>query len=559
METFNKVREAGYDNNRTKYEGFIPLILFFLFLAVSIPGNSWGVPDIWNPDELVGRVDLALGGELQFDETEPNYNYPSLPKYVMYGIGTIVYGLGYWRSEFIVAARVISAVLGGLSTILVYLLTRRMGGSVLAATLAGTLMIASDVRSFNARFAHNDMYLELFLLLSIYLLIHYQITRNRLWLYGSFYSVGLAASSKYTGGSMVVLPILVFLILNWSHLRKEILAAGETMFIGGILTFLGFASGTPKALLWAAFYFKRAFPAAARFAVYGYQPDSVIGLVGQWGVFKSAVGGFIYFLFLLSFAGFAAQILITWLRRIRQERSTESYEKADHRQAVWILLLALVIFDLPFTFSVNYVARFFIPFVPIFSVLSGLFIEQVALIARERGYARIIPFVVLILIAGIAYSMLRIISTALLFMNDARIPASDYLNTLRPRTVIEYTLYPPNFPEGHFEKVRNYPIYFLKYPGDTVPTDKPYEYNSGEAGLLEREVDYLVIDSLTYARLADDYLCRSIPVECDFFAQLQAGKTSYRLLKSFEYSLPSYLPQISLSAVNPVIQVYERR
>ena len=35
------------------------------------------------------------------------------------------------------------------------------------------------------------------------------------------------------------------------------------------------------------------------------------------------------------------------------------------------------------------------------------------------------------------------------------------------------------------------------------------------------------------------------------------GETDLTLLASFEYSLPPYLPQISLAAVNPVIKVYQ--
>jgi len=62
----------------TRYEKFIPIVLFLLFLLVTIPGISWGAPSLWNPDELFWRVNMALGGEMKFDETEPDYNYPSL-------------------------------------------------------------------------------------------------------------------------------------------------------------------------------------------------------------------------------------------------------------------------------------------------------------------------------------------------------------------------------------------------------------------------------------------------------------------------------------------------
>jgi hypothetical protein len=97
----------------------------------------------------------------------------------------------------------------------------------------------------------------------------------------------------------------------------------------------------------------------------------------------------------------------------------------------------------------------------------------------------------------------------------------------------------------------------IKYPGETVPTHKSYEYNQGEAGLYQREVDYLVVDSFTYDRFDDEYICQTNPVECDFFKQLLTGETDLHLLASFEYRLPSFLPQISLATVNPDIKVYE--
>src|SRR3990172_9445935 len=89
-------------------EKLIPAFIFLLFLAASIPGVNWGVPALWNPDEMIWRVDSALRGEIIFDETEPDFNYPSLPKYVMFGIGKIVYGMGFSRSDFFISARVFS-------------------------------------------------------------------------------------------------------------------------------------------------------------------------------------------------------------------------------------------------------------------------------------------------------------------------------------------------------------------------------------------------------------------------------------------------------------------
>jgi 4-amino-4-deoxy-L-arabinose transferase-like glycosyltransferase len=467
----------------------------------------------------------------------------------MYGIGEIVYGLGYSRSVYIISVRLFSAFLGAGSVLLVYYLTRKITSNTLIAALAGLLVIASGVVPANARFGHNDFYLQLFSILCIYFLINYQFSKNRLWSYASFFAVGLAASSKYTGGSLILAPLFILIVINWEDFRTNWLQAFEMIFIGLILSFLGYAAGTPKSLLWMSYYFKRVIPALTRYPEYGLQPNSVIGLFGQWGTFIEAVGSFVFLLFILSFLWFTIKLVLVKAGKVQMDEK--------QKQAILILLVALIFFDLPFMISVNYIPRYFIPFVPFFSILAALFVKEVTQLSIQKGYPYLRTGIYLLLFIGISYSLLRSVSTALLFMNDARMAASEYVKTLRAGTVIEYTLYPPIIPKEHFYKARNYPIFFIKYPGQEVPTDKAFQYNQGEAGLIERQVDYLVIDTFTYTRLWDPYICKTNPVECDFFKKLLAGQTHFRLIKEFAYKLPSFLPQVSISAVNPEIRIYE--
>jgi hypothetical protein len=533
-------------------EALLPAFIFLLFLVVTIPGVNWGVPALWNPDELVWRVDSALRGEMIFDETEPDFNYPSLPKYVMYGVGEVVYGMGYSSSEFIIAARLVSALLGAMSAVLVYSLARTIGANVLTSALAGLLYVSSGIAAANGRFAHNDLYLQFFSVLCIYFAIKYHLTKARLWIYASFFAVGLAASSKYTGGSLLFLPLFVLVVMNWSDRRKNWLQSLETLFIGGALSFGGFITGTPKALLWMAFYFKRVIPALQRFALYGKNSGVPIGLYGQWAVFESAVGTFAYYLFILGFIWFAVRLI---LRRFGKMEFDEK-----RAQVVVILVVAVLIFDLPFTVSVNYVERFFIPFVPFLSILGALFVKDLIDLAKSKDWNLVPPILISMLVVGITFSLLRLVGTALLFMNDARMPASEYIAKLPGENkVIEYTLYPPIVNKQQFYKARNYPIFFLKYPNEVMPAGGKVEYNQGEQGLIEREVDYLVIDTFTYLRFYNDSICATNPVECDFFKRLLAGEvTSFRLVKEFTYSLPSYLPNVSVLTVNPEIRIYER-
>lgn len=541
--------KSEFTNRLSRYEKFIPLVLFLLFLLVTLPGISWGAPSLWNPDELVWRVNMALGGEMKFDETEPDFNYPSLPKHIMYGVGWLVDKAGGSTADIIVSARLISVLLGGLTVILIYSITSLASKNIYVRLLAALFALSNIALAHNARFAHNDLYLLFFLTLSLYAIIKYRLSAQRSWLYLAFFSAGCASSSKYTGASFILILLVIFLLSSWKTMSKDWLRTAETLFISAALTVAGYVLGTPKALFWMSFYFKRAIPAALRFASYGRGPDSLIGFYGQWGTFREAVGTAVFVLFLIAFLWSAARLYLYLAKRISEDR--------DKMDILLVLLVAIVLFDIPFLVSYNYVPRFFLPFLPMFAVLASLFVEDLVSFTGQRGYAQAVPFISGAVILVLLVSFLQVASVALLFAHDARTPAGKFLGTLRPDTTLEYTLYPPDIPENYFERTRNYPIYMIKYPGETIPTNKSYEYNQGEAGLYARKVDYLVVDSFTYARFEDEFVCQTNPVECEFFRQLLDGETDLRLLASFEYRLPPFLPQISLAAVNPDVKVYE--
>ncbi|MEN9563102.1 MAG: Dolichyl-phosphate-mannose-protein mannosyltransferase [Chloroflexota bacterium] len=536
----------------TRYEFLIPLFLFLLFLAVSLPGVSWGTPALWNPDELVWRVDQALGGYMQFDVTEPDFNYPSLPKQIMYLIGSVTYGMGRSGVAFIVAARSFSGILGALVGVLVYLIARAIGANKRTSALAGLLYIVSGVAAANARFAHNDLYLQLFSVLCLYFLIRFQYSQKRGWLYASFLMVGMAASSKYTGVSLVLLPITVFVLMNWSTVCRAWLRSFGVLFIGGLLVILGYGIGTPRLFIAPMDYLSKAVPAALRFSQYGFNSGVSIGLYGQWQIFKDAVGGFAYYLFLIAFVWYIVHLV---LHKIGKAQLTENM-----LPGILILTLNVILFDLPFLISINYIPRHFIPFVPLFAILAAFFVDDVLRLIASRKLLFIHWAVVTLLVFGLTYSALRLVSIALLFINDSRIPASEYIAEIRGyQKSIEYTLYPPNIEKKKFERAHNYPIYFVKYPNEVVPTGGRLEFNQGEQGLLDRDTDYFVIDSYTYDRFFTESVCETNPVECDFFKRLlDSDVESFHLAAAFEYRSPPWLPPVSISAVNPDVLIFER-
>lgn len=532
-----------------KYNKFIPVAFFLVFVLITIPGISWGAPGFWHPDEIVQAADRAMERGKGFDEE--NFDYPSLPKYVYYGVGQLVYQLGFTKKEFIEAARLVSVILGGLVVALTYQLTRLIGGGITASILAALFVLSSRDMTLNSRFAHNDLFLVFFICLSVLFLIKYRLTNQRVWLYSAFFSVGLAASSKYNGGSMLLAVLVVFLISNRRLITDDILAFLEMLFIGIILSALGYAIGTPRSLTWMAFYFKRATPYILRHAAYNQEPDSLIGLFGQWGVLWSMLGVGVSLLFLGAILWHGRRILIL--------RSKIFQGENRQLELILVFLLCMIVFDLPIAFSYNYQSRFFLAFIPLIAVLIGLFIEAFFAYFDSANYSIFKISSIIVLVIVLTFSFLRVISVSLLFLNDNRIAASEFMTTLRKGKTLEYTLYPPTIPDEYFSEEIKHPLYFKKYPNQPPPERNPSEYNRGEAGIEEREPDYFVVDSFTYDRLDQDGNCSYMKLECEFFQRLFAGKTNYQLLRKFDYSVPPYLPEKSAPFLNPVIQIFQRK
>jgi 4-amino-4-deoxy-L-arabinose transferase-like glycosyltransferase len=522
-----------------KYEKLIPLLLLLLFFLVTVPGISWGAPEVWNVDELVYRVERAFthGDYSYFDTT--NFIYPSLPKYVMYGIGLVVYGLKYSTGEFVIASRLVSVLLGGLIVVMTYSLTRKLGGGILAGLFAALLVVSGSAVTHNARFAHNDLYLAFFVVLTVYCLVQYFSSDARLWLYAAFAGVGLAASSKYNGIILLPAPFILYGIARGKDLLRSVLTTVETLFIGCALVFLGYALGTPKALFWMAFYFKRMIPAFLGHRTYGYFPGAVTGLVGQWRVLESSVGGAVYFLFIAAFLWFAA--------KVAREIHRKQFSQTAGLRLVFVILLALFIFDIQFWVSYIFYERFFVPMIPLFSVLAALFVQDIVGLAAQRGltYAPAVVFAVGAFI--VAYSFLRVSSVMLLFMNDPRIQAYEFVRALPAGSSLEWTKYTPFIHDEHLGRRER-----------LIPCGLEAGCNDAETVLIERHTDYLVVDSFTYGSFNDKRTCELYPIDCDLFSRLLAGKTQYQIIASFpSYTLPPYLPQLQISFVNPEIKIFE--
>jgi dolichyl-phosphate-mannose--protein O-mannosyl transferase len=149
-----------------KYEKYIPIILFFFYFIITVPGTSWGLPYRLHPQELIKVVFKALYGDWEFDSKI--YIYTSLSKYVMFWIGKFFLWLDFSREQIYLAIRLFSVLLGAGVVSITYLLTRYAGGSIYIGLLASFLLISNSQLSQDSRFAHNDIYLTFFVCLTAF-------------------------------------------------------------------------------------------------------------------------------------------------------------------------------------------------------------------------------------------------------------------------------------------------------------------------------------------------------------------------------------------------------
>ncbi len=537
------------DDFLQKQEILILIALITIMVLVNSLGLSWGLPSIWHPDELVKEVDMVLDGEMVFNQV--NFDYPSLPKHVMWLIGRLTDSLGYPRATFFLVSRFVSVLLGGLVAWLTYFMVRKLSGSRISSLLASLFIISNSEVSLNSHFAHNDMYVMFFITLTVFILLVYLSVQQKNWLYLAFFSAGLTASCKYNGGIIILAVILTYVLVAGKQLLERRLETFETFFVGTGLSILGFGLGTPTALLWFSFYIKRLLPALWRHANYNITPGSTIGFFSQWRVLQSTLSLPVFWLFFASFLAMLAVTILVLCGRIQRDR--QRYRK------ILVLYAAIGILNIPTLLSYNIAPRFFLPLLPLLSVIAALALDKLYELLSQKKQGVYSVLVLCALLGMFIYGGMRIASVILSFVNDARIPASKFVSALPEGSSIEFTIYRPNVDDpARFSRAQSYPLIFLKFEGQEHPEDQFFSYNIGEVGVENRKPDYLVIDSFTYERFANDYVCQVHQAECDFFHRLTNGETNYRHLVTFSYSLPNYLPRPNLNFLNPTIQVYER-
>lgn len=240
--------------------------VFILALLLRIVGINHGFPFIHHPDEPA-LVRSALG--LRFFPNPGHFDWPHLYMYVNYFmymgfafIRNVFDNLGFRPFlnayfpillnddlVFYFLTRILTAVLGALSVIPVYLSGKRLFGT--AAGIFSALVFA--LIPFHVQHSHYsliDVPMVFFVCWSLYFCTGIFTTEDTHDYVGAGLNVGLAASTKYNGvfGAIAVFLTHVVTVIyskekpwHWKSFSKLLLA--------GVMAGIGFVLGTPYALL----------------------------------------------------------------------------------------------------------------------------------------------------------------------------------------------------------------------------------------------------------------------------------------------------------------------
>jgi dolichyl-phosphate-mannose--protein O-mannosyl transferase len=169
-----------------------------------------------NANSLIRNgVELNAQGQAEF------IVHPPLGKWLI-GIGIKVFG----NDEF--GWRISAAVIGTLSVVLIYLITKELFKSVFLSNVAAALMALDGLALVMSRVALLDIFLMFFILLAFYFLI-----KNDLWLSGV--AIGLAAATKWS--AIFLIPFFILLTLNSHQIEpvKWVKRAAQFIFMPALI------------------------------------------------------------------------------------------------------------------------------------------------------------------------------------------------------------------------------------------------------------------------------------------------------------------------------------
>lgn len=442
------------DRRAVMLPAFAILIIVVVGVAIRVSGIGFGDPFVYHLDEwAIARPAMTMAAT--GDWNHHTFYYPSLlidleavVAWLLHATGGASLATGQpwlYQSEFVpdqfgyvLAGRLLVAVLGVATILVVFETTRRLAGragALGAAAIVAIVPLAVEHAHYLTTDVPSTFLCTLCLLVTV---VASRSQRSRWWLVAALIA-GLAGSTKWNGLAVAAVPLLAYVATRFDRTHPLAIVRAPIPYTMVAATIVGFVAPTPAIVLAPAEVFSRLSTSAAIYAV----PDprqTQDTITFNLGVLVGTLGPVL----LWSVVG-----MILILARLRRDPAA----CAAVAIPAFVVLYA-VLASLPS----RYYARNLLPIVPFLAVSAGIALAALLDDVRQRGDAWRLPpgsaavAVGLALVLSLAPSTASSLAlTAGLSRTDTRDVARAWmLEHVPPGTTIAREVYTPQFDIAEF-------------------------------------------------------------------------------------------------------------
>ncbi len=209
-----KAKKGGWVSFWNEYKLLLPIIV--LGLLLNIIGITWGLPSNWHSDNKIHHI----GNFLSTGDMNPHFfTNPSLNLYVQYFFTKLIMffkGSSIFTSaSLILSCRTVIAILGSITVLAVFLISRRVFNK--KAGLFSALLLACTVGNvYYSHYSTPETLVTLLSTLSLFFILKSLDTHKNIDIYLAAVFFGLAFSTKFT-----IFPLYLFFVLAICLIQRD--------------------------------------------------------------------------------------------------------------------------------------------------------------------------------------------------------------------------------------------------------------------------------------------------------------------------------------------------
>jgi hypothetical protein len=534
------------------------LLSLLLGLIFSVYGIHWGRVEDWNSDQMAFRP-IFQEGKLPF--TPDTFYKPPFHTYFNFALSEVPFYairkvLHLSRESIfplmLLWSRMLVVFLFMGSIYLVFKITQRFFGLFAARVI-------TIVFSTSAGFIAFSHFLTVDIPVMFWMLVAFYFAQN-VFLGGAVgdytlagFFTGIATATKYNGLG-VGIAIVTAHALSINHLTWSKILIDKKLILGLFMVAIGFFVGNPFAIL-----------DYSRF-VSDFMYNNLVT-----PIYSGEVGGHGYWVFLLriqeiiglpSFLIFSTAFLFAFYVLFATRGPT------TEKRALLLLLSVLLLYYIKIGSFPRLPARFVMPVVPFMLIMSGPFwcrVQSMRILLKG------------IMIALIGYNLISSYSVGRRFLGDPRMMAQVWVKDNIPNhSSIELSSYTPDWNRlpGVTLEEKQMPVIYGRgrllgplikdnpWGGDLlaeIKKENEEEKWYSRVELMNRQPDYIAIDSLYYDRFMNDKVGDLYPSIKQFFEALLKQEYPYRIVFDQESApVPVWIYPQEIDFLKNRITIFQR-